>query len=91
MPEFNPHSSDATFARIIERLDAQDREALRREIETKERDAKILEQTTKTNGRVTVLETWRTEVTTRGAVLGGLAGGVVAVLGMLFQHWLRKS
>ena len=89
MSEYNPQSSDATFARTIERLDAQDREAARREKELKEALAAILAQTTKTNWRVSVLENWRTEVTARGAVVGGLSGAVVAIVGIILERWLK--
>lgn len=43
--DYQPHSTDAMFARIIERLDNQDLVL-----------AEIKEQTLKTNGRVTMLE-----------------------------------
>ncbi len=43
--DFNPNSTDATFSRILSRMDYQDRLLL-----------EIREQTTKTNGRVTALE-----------------------------------
>lgn len=43
--DYNPNSSDSMFARVLQRMDAQDR--MLEEIRT---------QVTKTNGRVTALE-----------------------------------
>jgi nitrogen fixation/metabolism regulation signal transduction histidine kinase len=43
--DFNPNSTDSMFARVLQRMDAQDK--MLEEIRT---------QTTKTNGRVTALE-----------------------------------
>lgn len=71
---YDPQSTDAMFSRIIERLDRQD-EILKR----------IEAQTTKTNGRVSLLESWRTEI---GAKVAVISGGVSAAIGgaaWLFQ------
>lgn len=58
---YDPNSVDAMFSRIEQRLDSQDQVL-----------ARIEEQTTKTNGRVTALE--RDKWVQRGAV------GVIAVI-----------
>ena len=73
---YDPQSTDAMFSRIIERLDRQD-EVLKR----------IEAQTTKTNGRVSKLENWRTEIAAKVAVISGgvsaLVGGVAWLLQFL--------
>lgn len=65
---FNPHSNDAMFARILARMDAQDQKL----------DA-ILDQATRTNGRVGHLERWRDEVKAKVAVVSACISGAVAV------------
>lgn len=63
MSDYNPNSTDSTFAMIIQRLDSQDRTAAEYRASLKEaicRQEKMLQeikaQTEKTNGRVNTLE-----------------------------------
>ena len=62
--DFNPHSPDAMFARVLSRLDAQD-ELLH----------EIREGVQKTNGRVTALERERWYQRGIVATIAVLAGG----------------
>ena len=57
--EFNPNSSDAMFALILERLNQQDILAENRHKDEKATTEAILAQCKATNGRVTKLELWR--------------------------------
>ena len=75
--EFNPHSLNATLARII----ANQEEAARKA------DA-ILVQVVKTNGRVTALETWREVITAKMVLLSGGVAGVIS-LGAWLLGFLR--
>jgi hypothetical protein len=74
--EFNPRSIDATLATILEKIDSIDK-----------RCERIEAQTSKTNGRVNKLETWRTEVTAKTVVISGLVGLVVSGL---YEWYIRK-
>jgi len=56
MNDFNPKSPDAMFAKILTRLDQQDKDTEKRHQENKATLVEIREQTTLTNGRVTKLE-----------------------------------
>jgi len=66
-PNFNPKSNDAVFATILARLESQDKSL-----------AKILEQTTLTNGRVTKLEAYKFKAT-------GYVAGCVGVIVVVFE------
>lgn len=54
--EFNPMSTDAMFAKVLARLDEQDRAAEKREHSLRDQLRRIEEQAKLTNGRVTALE-----------------------------------
>ena len=72
--DFNPHSYDATFATILQRLDEQDKNL--------KLLPEVLEQVKKTNGRVTALEARNKYLMYIGSIL-------LAVLGLfctIFQH-----
>jgi hypothetical protein len=83
--DFNPFSSDAQFAKIIERLDRQDRETERHHCENKKTLSAIREQTTLTNGRVTKLE--KKWIYAAGLVVGGWF--VIGVVWAVITHWPR--
>jgi hypothetical protein len=75
---FHPNSLDATLARILANQDEANRKA----------DA-ILAQVVKTNGRVSVLETWREVITGKMALVSaGVA--VVVSLGAWVVDLARK-
>ncbi len=71
---YDPQSTDAMFSRIMQRLDTQD-EILKR----------IEAQTIKTNGRVSLLETWRTELTAKVAVISAGVSSAVAIGAWVFK------
>ena len=68
---YDPKSNDAMFSRIEQKLE-----------ELLARTGRIEEQTTKTNGRVSKLESWQTDVRARIAIISlAVSGaGTVAVL-----------
>jgi hypothetical protein len=61
--DYNPNSSDSMFARVLQRMDAQDRML-----------EEIRAQVTKTNGRVNVLE--HDKWYQRG-IIAAITGGVI--------------
>lgn len=61
--DYNPNSSDSMFARVLQRMDAQDK--ILEEIRT---------QVTKTNGRVSVLEH---EKWYQRGIIAAITGGVI--------------
>jgi hypothetical protein len=81
--DFNPFSTDAQFAKIIERLDRQDRETERHHSENKKTLSAIRDQTTITNGRVTKLE--KKWIYVAGLIIGGWF--VIGVVWVVFTHW----
>lgn len=66
---FDPNSTDAMFAQILERNNSQDRKL-----------DLILKQVEKTNGRVTMLERWRDILTAKAAVIAGIASLLTTAL-----------
>lgn len=96
MSDYNPHSPDAMFATILQRLNERDKvdQEFREEVrerfdEGTMRMRRIEEQTTKTNGRVTRLEGNRKILAAKlaGAVLAG--AGIIKLLLWLHENgWL---
>jgi len=76
---YDPNSDDAMFSRIEQKLE-----------ELLARTARIEQQTIKTNGRVTLLETWQTDVRARIAVVAlvvsGLGTVAMQVVMRLWEH-----
>lgn len=72
---FNPNSHDATFARVLARMDEQDRKL-----------DSILSHVEKTNGRVTGLELWREVVKSNVAVLSAGISATVAAAAWILDH-----
>jgi len=76
---YEPNSLDATLARIIANQEAADKKA----------DA-ILEQVTRTNGRVSVLERWREIVTAKIAVVAATIAAAFSALTWAAKYYLAK-
>lgn len=90
MSNFNPDSPDATFARIIARLDEQDRMAAMRDANANAKLDRIEGQVLKTNGRVSVIETWKTAINARIGVYSTLAGAIGTLAVLVAEHFLAK-
>ena len=75
---YHSNSLDATLSRILANQDESNRKA----------DA-ILAQAIKTNGRVSVLETWREVITGKMAMLSAIVAGLVSV-GAWVVDYLKK-
>ena len=74
---YDPKSNDAMFSRIEQKLE-----------ELLTRSQRIEEQTTKTNGRVSRLENWQTDIRARIAIIALVVSGcgTVAML-VLNRLW----
>lgn len=77
--DFNPNSSDAIFATILERLGKQDVVLARIDI-----------QTTKTNGRVTAIETSRATEKAVSKRTIAIVAGVASTIGTAIG-WIAES
>ena len=73
MSDYNPNSIDAMLARVLQRLDSQDAK-----LEAIHGDVK------KTNGRVLSLESWRSELRGKTAVVAG----AISVMGTIVAEWM---
>jgi hypothetical protein len=82
---FDPSSSNATFATILQRLNQQDRDALAARNDVKEMLHEIRTQTTITNGRVTKLELWRENITAKIATIVFIASVLAWLVERLFR------
>jgi hypothetical protein len=80
---YDPHSHHALFSRIIQRLDAQDRESHAHREEVKSMLTDIRTETRLTNGRVSKLERW---VDTSKAKVAGAAMVVSLIVSLV--AWL---
>jgi hypothetical protein len=88
---YDPHSPNAMFSRIIERMDQQASEARTYREETKREAreyreevkltlAEIKTQTTLTNGRVTKIERWIAAFKTKTGMVVFFGSGLVSVV-----------
>jgi hypothetical protein len=83
---FDPHSTDAMFARVLARLDEQDRNTGKTNAEFLSVLGEIRTEARKTNGRVSGLERWRDIISAKVAVI---AAGVSLLAGLIVQWILR--
>lgn len=81
--EFNPMSSDAMFAKVLARLDEQDRAAEKREALLRDQLGRIELQAKLTNGRVSRLEQERW--VQRGAV------AVISIVATTLWGWFSHK
>ena len=77
--EYDPNSLDATLARIIAGQEAADAKA-----------SAILEQVTRTNGRVTKLETWRELITAKVAAVSAAIAAAASGLMWAAKYYIAK-
>lgn len=69
MTDFNEKSPDAMFARVLARLDEQDRAAGKTNADFLTVLNDIRSEARKTNGRITSLERWRDVITAKTAMI----------------------
>jgi hypothetical protein len=79
MSDYDPHSMDAMFSRVLARLDSQDRILL-----------EIRDEVKKTNGRVSSIEQWRTAMKARIAVIVGLVSAAATIAWEAVKVWWEK-
>jgi len=79
MSDFNEKSPDAMFARVLARLEEQDRSAGKTNAEFLLVLQEIRTEARKTNGRVTSLERWRDIVTAKTAVIAAALSFIVTI------------
>lgn len=89
MHDYNPNSSDAVLARILERLDAQDVSAGERRTEFLKVLGEIHEEVKKTNGRVTRIELWRAEVKAKTAQLAMLVSAAASIIAWIVERLMH--
>ena len=76
---YDPNSLDATLARIIANQEAADRK----------QDA-ILEQVLRTNGRVLVLEGWRSIMAAKLSIVAAAAAAAFSAIAWAFKYYVEK-
>jgi hypothetical protein len=84
---FDPNSTDAMFAKVLARLEEQDRNTSKTNADFLLVLTEIRTEARKTNGRVSGLERWRDVITAKVAVI---AGGVSLAAGLVV-NWLLKG
>lgn len=82
---FDAKSLDSTLATIIANQESANIAARLANANQEAALAKILAQVEKTNGRVTVLETWKAIITAKVAVISAVIAGAVSLL-----MWVEK-
>jgi hypothetical protein len=88
--DYNPQSTDAVLSRILQRLDEQDKASEANTTRFLNVLGDIRDQTTKTNGRVTSLERWRTEVRSKVAVIAIIVSGTGTAIAWAAEHFFWK-
>ena len=81
---FNPNSTDAMFARVLSRLDEQDRTAEKTNADFLLVLSEIRTEAQKTNGRVTALERFKDMITAKAAVVAFIGAGVFSAAMKVF-------
>ena len=76
---FDPNSSDAMFARVLAKLEEQDRANGKTNAEFLLVLQEIRTEARKTNGRVSALERWRDIVTAKTAVIAAALSFLVTL------------
>lgn len=86
--DYNPNSKDALFSRIMQRLDQQDFTSANHRAEIKTVLTEIQDDIRRAHGRVGKLETWKTELRAKVAIVAVLVSGAVTAL---WQWWLGRN
>jgi hypothetical protein len=86
--DYNPHSPDAMFSRIMLRLEQQDRSFAEHRVELKATMEEVRSTMRQSQGRIGNLEVWRTEMRAKAVVIAGLVSAFVAAV---WQWWLNRS
>jgi hypothetical protein len=88
MSEFNPNSTDAMFSKVLTRLDQQDEANRATSASFLLVLSEIRDEAKKTNGRVTLLERWRENVTAKTAVIAaGLSFAVTLAVSIAIKYF----
>ncbi len=95
---YDPHSVNAMFGTVLERLETQDKDSASYRTEMRDMMEKLLGEFRVLHDRVTSLETWRTEIKAetraRTGILVLLAGGVSSVVAaiawVIDRVWFSK-
>jgi hypothetical protein len=77
---FDPHSVNAMFATLLERMNQSEKDRTTFRLEIKSELGAIKEQVLKTNGRVTRLEEFKQSVTVRVATITAVVGGIGGII-----------
>lgn len=88
---YDPYSPQAMFSRIIQRLDDQDREAKEYRETTLAKLYSIEEQTLRTNGRVTKIESWKDIMEGKAALLASLATAICLLFAWIYENFIKNS
>lgn len=88
--DYNPNSPDAVLSRILQRLDEQDHAAESNRTQFLGVLTDIRDEVKKTNGRVTGLERWRTEVKAKVALIATFVSVAGTIVGWAAEHFWNK-
>lgn len=84
---YDPNSSDAMFSRVMQRLDQQDVNSATHRAEVKAGLAEIQSDIKQAHGRIGKLETWKTELKAKVAIVSVIMSGLVTAG---WQWWLGR-